>query len=294
MFLMPVFFERMRSAEFDALPREQTLFLFTLGCLEDHGPHLPFGTDLMIARGVCERLGQWIESKMAGWCVVVYPTLPLSVNSTVRDPAIRQRAHVLRDFYLDSVRELHRSGFRHFAAYSAIGGGPQLTTLEEVGKAIRRKFWWKGKASPRFYSLCSGQVSRDEFLRNLWVYTPREHGGAQETAWLRLIDPSQVSASLPDHRERQGGIWQERGYWGNPNAVDDQTGDTDLTRHISEIGEDLVLLLRGAFQGNTFRSWFSVVPWNSSYFKVWIVLVVLFAVLLAWVSQFMRMWDLVQ
>jgi creatinine amidohydrolase/Fe(II)-dependent formamide hydrolase-like protein len=291
---MPTFFERLTSAEFDALPREQTVVLFPLGCLEDHGPHLPFGTDLRIAQGVCERLGQWIEEKMEGWRVVIYPTLPLSVNSTLRDPAMRQRAHVVRDYYVDTVRAMHRSGFRHFAAYSAIGGGPQLVTLEEVGKAVRRKFWWKGRSAPRFYSLASGKVSKEEFRRSLFVHTPSEHGGAQETAWLRLFDPSRVASELPGIRERQGGLWPERGYWGNPGAIDLEAAEKSLTQHVNKISEDLTLLLRGAFQGNTFRSWFSVIPWNSSYFKVWIVLVVLFAFLLAWISQFMRMWDFVQ
>ena len=291
---MPIVFEHLTASEFDALPREQTLVLFPAGCLEDHGPHLPFGTDLMIARGVCQRLGDWIEAKMEGWRVLIYPALPLNANSTLRDPATRQRAHVVRDYYIDTVRALQRSGFRYFAAYSAIGGGPQLVTLEEVGKAVRRKFWWKGRSAPRFFSLTSGKVSKEEFRRSLFVHAPREHGGAQETAWLRLFEPARVASELPGTQDRQGGLWPERGYWGNPGVWNDETAEKELMQHVIKIGEDLTLLLRGAFQGNTFRSWFSVVPWNSSYFKVWIILVVLFAFLLAWISQFMRMWDFVQ
>lgn len=265
-----------------------------MGCLEDHGPHLPFGTDLAVARGVSERLGHWIEAKMEGWRVLIYPALPLSVNSTLRDPAVRQRAHVVRDYFVDSVRALHRSGFRYFAAYSAIGGGPQLVALEEVGKAVRRKFWWKGRSAPRFFSLTSGKIPSEALRRSLFIYTPSEHGGSQETAWLRLFEPDQVASELPGARERQGGLWPERGYWGNPGGTDSESAEKDIMHHVTKIGEDLALLLRGAYQGNTFRSWFSVLPWNSSYFKVWIVLVVLFAVLLAWISQFMQMWDFVQ
>jgi Creatinine amidohydrolase len=59
----------------DALDRDRTLFLLTVGMLEEHGPHLPIGADTFgveyEARGVAERLAR----ELPRWNVVVMPTV---------------------------------------------------------------------------------------------------------------------------------------------------------------------------------------------------------------------------
>jgi creatinine amidohydrolase len=41
----------------DALDRERTAIIFTVSPLEEHGPHLPVGTDLFEAEFIGEELG---------------------------------------------------------------------------------------------------------------------------------------------------------------------------------------------------------------------------------------------
>jgi hypothetical protein len=59
----------------DALSRDRTLSLPTVGMLEVHGPHLPIATDTIAveneARGVADRLSR----ALPGWNVVVMPTV---------------------------------------------------------------------------------------------------------------------------------------------------------------------------------------------------------------------------
>jgi creatinine amidohydrolase len=59
--------EELRWPQIDALDRERTLFILTIGMLEEHGPHLPIGADTFgvafeaagVAREVARALPQW-------------------------------------------------------------------------------------------------------------------------------------------------------------------------------------------------------------------------------------------
>ena len=43
-------FEEMSWKKIDELPRDKTVFFVPISPLEEHGPHLPVGTDLLTAR----------------------------------------------------------------------------------------------------------------------------------------------------------------------------------------------------------------------------------------------------
>ena len=50
--------EEMTWVEIDGAVRENRPLIFVLGSIEQHGPHLPVGTDMFIPRGVMERVAE--------------------------------------------------------------------------------------------------------------------------------------------------------------------------------------------------------------------------------------------
>src|SRR5438477_10079860 len=59
-----------------ALDRERTAVIFSVSPLEEHGPHLPVGTDLFDAEFFAEQLAERIVSEKPGWTVLLRPPVP--------------------------------------------------------------------------------------------------------------------------------------------------------------------------------------------------------------------------
>jgi creatinine amidohydrolase len=67
--------EEMTWREMDDLNREETVFLLPLGPLEEHGPHLPLGTDPLTAEGIAERAAQLLEEENPACTYMLLPRL---------------------------------------------------------------------------------------------------------------------------------------------------------------------------------------------------------------------------
>jgi creatinine amidohydrolase len=67
--------EELNWPQIDALNRERTLFLLPVGMLEQHGPHLPVGSDTLgvvyEANGVSRRVSQALPD----WNIVMMPAI---------------------------------------------------------------------------------------------------------------------------------------------------------------------------------------------------------------------------
>src|SRR5262245_29991273 len=61
---------------FDALDKQNVVAVLPLGAVEAHGPHLPLGTDILIAEAMA-RAGAELLSH-SGYDVVILPAMPVS------------------------------------------------------------------------------------------------------------------------------------------------------------------------------------------------------------------------
>jgi Creatinine amidohydrolase len=61
--------------EIDALNRERTLFLVTVGMLEEHGPHLPIAADTIGVEHEAARVADRLSQQLLDWNVVLMPTI---------------------------------------------------------------------------------------------------------------------------------------------------------------------------------------------------------------------------
>src|SRR5688572_28706086 len=61
---------------FRALPPDRLIAVLPLGALEAHGPHLPLGTDIVIAEAMARAGAERLARR--GFDVVLLPALPVS------------------------------------------------------------------------------------------------------------------------------------------------------------------------------------------------------------------------
>lgn len=291
---MPRELLKLNASEWAALSRERTVFFFTLGPIEDHGPHLPVGQDLYEARALVERLAARVENELGTlegkepFTSILMPDLPLSATSNTHAFALTVPSDIVKSTLLHLCLKLRKQGFRHFACVTGHLGAKQLAVLEEVGRALRLRdqLWglrkiFKPSAAPQcsFHLLSAPLVTQEDVLHSPLWFDAKEHGGSDDTSIALYLGLLSQPSSLPEQHlpreyfQRAYAIFQERtaGYWGNPAKANASNGEKILSeRENSIFGRFRATLERKADPLFAFRTWYAAFPPNRTAFKFWI------------------------
>ena len=196
-----------------ALDRDRTAVMFSVSPLEEHGPHLPVGTDLFDAEFFIERLAERIIREMPGWTVLLGPPVPLGASAFDEPGTLLARARTVRNLAVDYGAALARHGFRYILLMNGHGGPRHIVALEEAAAAVSRRY------AVRMLSLSGPilwKVLRGGFTERLEANLGRPltagereglegdaHAGLWETSLILRIRPELVSpefARLPPMR----------------------------------------------------------------------------------------------
>jgi len=123
--------EEITMEEFKKGLRRTRTLVIPFGTVEEHGKHLPLGTDTIIAVEVLRRVK---ERKK----VFIAPPLHYGVcTSTKMHPGtITITPETLRRLTTDIIRDAHLKGIRNFILVSGHGGGLHMNALKEVAEML--------------------------------------------------------------------------------------------------------------------------------------------------------------
>ena len=131
--------------EIDVLAREERIPLLPVGTIEQHGPHLPLSTDVLIATRVCEAAAREIPDE-----VVLMPPVSYAFNEHHMDfpGTIAVRGHTFIDYVADVGRSLARHGFRRILLVN--GHGSNVPFLDVAARFVTNETdavcamapWW--------------------------------------------------------------------------------------------------------------------------------------------------------
>ena len=240
----------------DALDRNRTVVIFTASPLEEHGPHLPVGTDVFISEFFAEQLARRIVDSKPGWTVLIGPSLPFGASALEHAGTLLVRARTVRNAALDYGAALARQGFRYILLSNGHAGPRHVVALEEAAITVSRRYGvrmlslsgpvlWKvlrGKFTERLELLLERPLTDDEreSLRG------DAHGGLWETSLMMLARPELVDASystLPPQRfslldamkkNYPLRLGNKTGYIGSPAAATAEFGEA-ARRLLSEV-----------------------------------------------------------
>lgn len=238
---IPLIIEEITSQDFTEGLKSTRTVLVPIGATEEHGNHLPIGTDTFQAADVCRRLAERRP-------VFVAPAIPYGVcRSTADHPGtLGITTETLKALIIDLVRTLCRQGLHNVVLLSGHAGGTHNATLLDAGECLLNELSGLKIAVATEYDLASGEG------RHL-IETPQDsHAGEIETSRMLATRPHLVKdggqeeyPEFPRHilvrdksRYWPGGVWGDPGKASAEKGVQIENLVVDaLDRLVSELEE---------------------------------------------------------
>jgi creatinine amidohydrolase len=176
-------FEELTSSEVAALDRDKTVLILPLGSVEQHGNHMPLGTDTLLAHAV-----SLAAAKSAGNTVVLPPPWYGFSAHHMRFPgSVTLRAETLMAVAEDVVASVVRHGFRRVLIVNGHGGNGGV--IDVLASTLGHKHYGEAKIAALTYF----QLAR-EAIANLRQSEPGGMGHACEfeTAMVQYVRPELV------------------------------------------------------------------------------------------------------
>lgn len=247
----------MNWTEVAAHADKQSLVLLPLGVIEEHGPHLCLGTDILTAHLYCLAIKEKLEQ--AGYTVVLAPPFHWGVCQSTGGfiGSFKIRKETAKALLLDILASLAEFGFKRIFGVNAHGDIDHSIVIIEAFKEaseqlnINACYAFDEWRLPHF-----GLTGQEPFLCPIKPQTvatstaavPDVHGGDMETAIIHahyphLVDVEKAKALPPVALKDEDGMkWlfgghikelSAQGYLGTPSAfeqvdaqryIDDQAG----------------------------------------------------------------------
>lgn len=107
--------DEMSWVEVESLNKDKTVIFVPIGPVEEHGPHLPLGTDFFAARDIAELAAHYVNQQDDTVHTVVAPVIPVGCSQTAADfpGTISVRGTTLARLVVDVCTSLLKHGFRY-------------------------------------------------------------------------------------------------------------------------------------------------------------------------------------
>lgn len=229
--------EELSFTDIDKIDRAKSIFFLTFGNLEEHGPHLPVGSDYFQAIGLRDRLVARLRAAHPDYDFVIVPAVPLGeggANNAAKQPdhigTFPVRYETLRNVAIDLGGAIARKGFQNIFIVHFHGPPLHNIALNEAAAFITERYKARmvNITSLIFAEHLLGSKVMEKHLGAEWVRKTgfESHAGAAETStnlYLRgdLVKPgyrrlrpflAKDLAEFLRTYERTG--WE--GYWGDP------------------------------------------------------------------------------
>ncbi|MBN8510101.1 MAG: creatininase family protein [Burkholderiales bacterium] len=182
------------SLDLAGLPRARLIAVLPLGATEQHGPHLPIGTDTAIVDGIVAAAIEKLPDELP---VLFLPTLAYGKSNEHARFAgtVTLPVDVLLPLWTAIAESVVRAGVRKFVLFNAHGG--QMNAMDIAVRDIRERFGILA-VSAHWYTLGlpPGMVDAHEAQHGI-------HGGALETSLLLALAPEKVRM---DRAQRFGSL----------------------------------------------------------------------------------------
>ena len=227
----------------------QTLLVFPVGSTEQHGPHLPVGTDTFVVEHIARAAAAAAGAEIP---VLVAPTLPFgcSQHHLPFGGTMSLSTNTYYRVVSDVMESLITGGFRRIFILNGHGGNQELIQLVVRDLALKHQ---SSLAAASYWILAWDDLVEQK--AHLAGRLPG-HAGAFETSQIMSLRPDLVREPLPHrdevktsssrsfqapYRVESHGSWQSiNGYTDSPDRAEAGRGKAYLAAVITSVAKSLI------------------------------------------------------
>lgn len=131
--------EELTYTQIKAFDSERTICFLPVSALEVHGPHLPLGMDVFMARWLAEETARLFAEAHPDWAVVRYMPLTLGTDELPLPGSMHATQRELYRVLLAHGRSLAEAGYRYVVVTNGHGGPRHASALEAACRAVSRR-----------------------------------------------------------------------------------------------------------------------------------------------------------
>jgi len=208
----------------DYLKQGCKIAIFPFGHTEQHGPHLPFGSDTYFI-SAATKMGAELANKEVGKPIaLVFPTLPFGNGGKFADGELRLRPSTFMAIFSDLFQEVEAQGFTKAVIASGHGSNGSV-----MGSALNEAYWNHLKLDG--YMVYPYSFIRDE-IKELLESEDYGHACEVETSIMSYLCPDKVHMERIPNDDEQPEFWNQQEtipaaksetvmhLWPNPRQVD--------------------------------------------------------------------------
>lgn len=197
----------MTWVEIEELAKDDTIVLFPMGVIEEHGPHLCLGTDIYLSYTGCKQLKSKLEAM--GKKVLIVPPYYWGINNvTAAFPgSFTVRKETLKNMIYDILSCLKQWGFKHVYCFYGHGDIDHINAIIEAIVDVRQDTKLDVKMVVEGFSLQRfGLTGNEEHILPVSPPMPDDydkiperldiHAGAMETSYMYYHFPECVKIEV--------------------------------------------------------------------------------------------------
>ncbi len=253
--------EEMSWKQVNNLNKDKTIFFIPISPMEEHGPHLPVGTDFLTSRDTANEAIKEISKKKSDYNCVLFPPIPLGFTKMASDfpGTVSVNSKAIKIIIYDVISSIAKFGFKKFVICSFHMDLGHLKGIYVAMKKAKRNFdidviepW-----GPYFFNKT---VEKKE--PKVGFDTKKEiHAGFRETSLMKYQYPYLVDESFKKlqniYRELYSptlvgktfkDIGLKEGYVGSPARADENYGRWYFQEIVNTYVESTLNLIEGKEQ----------------------------------------------
>ena len=228
----------MTTEEVRKAAKKNFIIILPVGVIEEHGPHLPLGTDTFQILHCVEKALERADALMA-------PVFHYGLCSSTKNFAgtITISFKLLENLTREVLKEINRNGFKKVIILSGHAGGDHMTAIRLACKKVVKE------SGMRIFVASIAELVLKKFDEELIRKIPKEdkHAGFVETSTMLYIDENFVKKdkmpgkSVPAYPEYEIIINPEKyfpsGVMGNPKGANKEIGEKIIRLAVESIIE---------------------------------------------------------
>ncbi|NFL54818.1 creatininase [Clostridium botulinum] len=106
--------EKITWKEILNLDKDKSVILVALSPIEEHGPHLPLGTDYIAAKDLLKATIDSLEKQNNLYNYIIYPSLPIGYNESIMNypGTVSFKSETTENIIIDLGESISRAGFK--------------------------------------------------------------------------------------------------------------------------------------------------------------------------------------